>query len=119
MSKSNRDKTRLDAPYLPARPAQQTSDLSTALPVVSAAPQPQVRSVWRPVVRLSAAGEGAFTDTSPNPQPLFLTKYEFFAESFDFFMFSITWLSNLLLVRRLFLVFEGPWDDSAKALHKM
>jgi hypothetical protein len=36
------------------------------------------RSVWRPVVRLSAAGEGVSTDITPYPQPLFCSFLNFF-----------------------------------------
>ncbi|WP_231125956.1 hypothetical protein, partial [Roseovarius gahaiensis] len=40
---------------------------------------PLRRSVWRPVVRLSAAGEGVFTDNQQTPQPLFALKVTFFS----------------------------------------
>ena len=36
------------------------------------------RSVWRPVVRLSAAGEGVFTVLAGGPQVLFCRKMTFF-----------------------------------------
>jgi hypothetical protein len=39
------------------------------------------RSVWRSVVRLSAAGEGVFTDYRPTPQPLFLRNVMFFSKN--------------------------------------
>ena len=53
-----------------ARPAVSASDVCLRLVAVW--------PVWRPVVRLSAAGEGVFTYSRGNPQPLFLRKAVFF-----------------------------------------
>ena len=58
-----------------ARPS--TSRISCRLVCVSSASPPRRRPVWRPVVRLSAAGEGAFTDSAGNPQALFSKKSNF------------------------------------------
>ena len=57
-----------------ARPAVSASDVCLRLVAVW--------PVWRPVVRLSAAGEGVFTYPRSDPQPLFLRKAVFF----DFFV---------------------------------
>ncbi|MEC3861390.1 hypothetical protein VK792_08840, partial [Mesobacterium sp. TK19101] len=73
----------------------------------------------RPVVRLSAAGEGAFTVTQQNPQPLFLTKCEFFAKKFKVCLFSVSWSEKFVRVPRFFGVLEGLWNDSPKRFHKM
>ena len=39
-----------------------------------------VGAVWRPVVRLSAAGEEGFTASGPDPQELFSPKHHFITE---------------------------------------
>ncbi len=68
--KERRDKiTEMRRNFL-ARPAVSASDVCLRLVAVW--------SVWRPVVRLSAAGEGVFTYSRGNPQPLFLRKAVFF-----------------------------------------
>ena len=71
MSNSAETKTNRMRPNLSARPPVNTSNFLLRLVTVSSASPPRRRPVWRPVVRLSAAGEGAFTVTSQNPQPLF------------------------------------------------
>ena len=56
-----------------ARPASITSDILLRLVAVW--------PVWRPVVRLSAAGEGGSTVSDWYPQPLFLRKLNFLFEN--------------------------------------
>ena len=46
------------------------------------------RSVWRSVVRLSAAGEGVFTDSGSDPQGLFLENVIFFSKTLIFVVFQ-------------------------------
>ncbi|MCA0961233.1 hypothetical protein, partial [Salipiger bermudensis] len=58
-------------------PARQPLEFLVRLACVSSASLPRRRPVWRPVVRLSAAGEGAFTDSAGNPQALFSNKSDF------------------------------------------
>ena len=79
MSKSVRDKTR------PVRPNFRRARLPVSR--ISCPPRlrrPRVsarrRPVWRPVVRLSAAGEGLFTDTPRGLQADFSEETEVFAK---------------------------------------
>ena len=57
-----------------ARPASVTSKFFASLPSGASLR----RSVWRSVVRLSAAGEGVFTYWAGEPQALFLRNVIFF-----------------------------------------
>ena len=52
--------------------------------------------VWRPVVRLSAAGEGVFTVSRPNPQPLFFRKADFFCVFVKVVIFQRVRLEEIL-----------------------
>ena len=63
--------------YWRARPSI-TLDFLLRLVCASSASPPRRRPVWRPVVRLSAAGEGAFTYTHQNPQAVFSQNLHFF-----------------------------------------
>ena len=75
MSKSVETKTRPVRPKLPAR--------RPSMPLMFAVWPARALlrgSVWRPVVRLSAAGEGVFTSGGLSPQELFSRKSYFFAE---------------------------------------
>lgn len=71
MSKSVRDKTRPVRPILPAR---RPSCLSKFVPprLLQLPPPPRLA----PQPRLSAAGEGVFTDHTDNPQGLFSEKVQ-------------------------------------------
>ena len=61
-----------------ARPASTTSNFSASLRFRSCLAGRPRRSVWRPVVRLSAAGEGGSKVYPPNPQALFSPFIQFF-----------------------------------------
>ena len=69
--KERRDKSDWMRPNFLARPALSASGVVLRLVAL--------RPVWRPDQRLSAAGEGVFTYSRPDPQPLFSTKVYFFS----------------------------------------
>ena len=77
ISKSVETRSTRSAIIFLAQPASVTSVFFASLPSRASLR----RSVWRSVVRLSAAGEGGSTVSGGNPQPLFLRNCVFFQKS--------------------------------------
>jgi hypothetical protein len=76
-----RDKNQPDAlPFPLARPADKPLFCNQTL-LQSVSCDPVVRAVWRPVVRLSAAGEVGSKVTDRQPQALFSRNLHFFRKS--------------------------------------
>ncbi|MCK0170763.1 hypothetical protein MWU53_06810, partial [Aliiroseovarius sp. S1123] len=73
-----RDKNQPDTPPFPlARPADKPLYYNQTL-LLPVSLDPVVRAVWRPVVRLSAAGEVGSKVTDRQPQALFSRNLHFF-----------------------------------------
>ena len=90
MSKSKRQKPDRCALNFTARPPRSTSNFpspprSNPFNLLSVPP------VWRPVVRLSAAGEGGSKATHSNPQVLFCRKMTVFAKKMVLRTITMTW----------------------------
>ncbi|MEM7642935.1 MAG: hypothetical protein AAF366_10440, partial [Pseudomonadota bacterium] len=83
ISKSERQ-NQPEAPFSLAQPASAASVLFALGP----SKHPLRRSVWRSVVRLSAAGEGVFTDGARDPQGLFADRMRFFWTFCEVLIFS-------------------------------
>ena len=91
-----------------ARPASVTSKFFASLPSGASLR----RSVWRSVVRLSAAGEGVFTDWAGGPQPLFLRNVIFFSRFCFFVQKQMLTRESFSQTRRVAGLTKGQQTDS-------